>query len=376
MKILHVSADHKWTGPAEPMLNAVLGLRARGESVDLVCPEPPPESGPGLLGYARERGVEPVALLRRERGLRPLRDRAEVLRLRELIRDGGYDVVHTHHTRDHLLCRWALRGAAARLVVSWHRGDPIPTTPWSRLRLGPRGTTGLVVLSPGVGEHACRALGWPERRVAVVPGVVDTERFRPRAPSERLREEFGITSAQRVIGVVARLQPHRRMDLLLAAFARALGRAPGLRLVVVGRGTRAREVLHEPLVRLGLEKVAVAAGYRAQDYVDVLSTFDALTFLVPGSDGSCRALLEAMSMGIPAITSQRGLLPEIVRDRETGRVLPEDETALAGAFEELWSEPARWRSYGEAARAYVARHHTFEHAAERLERFYTELLSS
>ncbi len=67
MKILHVSADHKWTGPAEPMLNAVLGLRARGESVDLVCPEPPPESGPGLLGYARERGVEPVALLEHDR---------------------------------------------------------------------------------------------------------------------------------------------------------------------------------------------------------------------------------------------------------------------------------------------------------------------
>ena len=375
MKILHVSADPKWTGPAEPMLHAVLGLRARGQSADLVCPEPPPESGPGLVGYARERGVEPVALLARERGVRPLRDRAEVLRLRELILDGGYDVVHTHPTRDHLLCRWALRGSGVRLVVSWHQGDPIPTTPWSRLRLGPRGATGLVVLSPGLGAHACRALGWPEGRVAVVPGAVDSERFQPRAPSERLRQEFGISSGQRVIGVVARLQPHRRIELLLEAFAHALGRAPGLRLIVVGRGTRAREVLHEPLARLGLEKAALAAGYRSQDYVEVLSTFDALTFLVPGSDGSCRALLEAMSMGIPAITSQRGLLPETVRDRETGRVLPEDPKALAAAFEELWAEPDRWRAYGKAARDHVLHHHTIPHAAERLERFYTKLLA-
>ena len=49
---------------------------------------------------------------------------------------------------------------------------------------------------------------------------------------------------------------------------------------------------------------------------------------------------------------------------------------LADAFEELWSEPARWRSYSEPACAYVAHHHTFAHTAERLERVYTELLSS
>ncbi len=375
MKILHVTADPKWTGPAEPMLNAVLGLRKRGRSVDLVCAPPAPGLGPGLLEHARERGVEPVLLLRRGRGVRLLRDRDEVSRLRELIHNGGYDLVHAHHTRAHLLAWRALRGSAARLVVSWHQGHPIPRTPWERLRLGPSGAKGLVVLSPRLREHACRALGWPERRVIVVPGVVDVERFKPRAPSERLREEFGIASEQRVIGVVARLQPHRRIDLLLDAFALALRRAPGLRLVVVGRGTRARQVLHKPLARLGLEKAVVAAGYRAHDYLDVLSLFDALAFLVPGSDGSCRALLEAMAMGIPAITSLRGILPETVRDRETGRVLPEDPNALAGAFEELWCEPVRWHSYGKAARAYIVGHHTIAHAAGRLEAFYAQLLS-
>ena len=376
MKILHVTADPKWTGPAEPMLNLVVGLRARGHGADLVCPAPPDNLEPGLLTRARERGVDPVALLRNARGVRLLRDRGEVRRLRELIRAGGYDVVHTHHTRDHLLCWRALRGEAARLVLSWHDGDPIPTQPWSRLRLGPRGATGLVVLAPRLREHACRALGWPEPRVAVVPGAVDVERFKPRAPSQRLREEFGIAPEERVIGMVARLQTHRRVELLLEAFGQARRRAPGLRLVVVGRGTRAREVLHEPLSRLGLEKSVVAAGYRAHDYLEVLSLFDALCFLVPGSDGSCRALLEAMSMGIPAITSERGILPDTVRDRETGRVLREDPDLLASAFEELWCEPTRWQSYGKAARDHVLRSHTLAQAAERLERFYTQLLSS
>jgi glycosyltransferase involved in cell wall biosynthesis len=297
------------------MLNTILGLRARGHDVDLACPPPPLGLGPQLLERARERGVEAVHLLEHARGYRPLRDHAEVRRLRALLREGAYDIVHVHHTRDHLLSLLAVRGGATRLVRSWHQGHPIPAAPWSRLLLGPRGATGLVVLSSRVAEHACRSLGWPSRRVAVVPGVVDVDRFEPHVPSERLRHDLGITPEQRVIGVVARLQPHRRLDLF----------------VVLGRGTRALAVLHEPVAELGLEHVVVRAGYRRDDYLEMLSLFAALAFLVPGSDGSCRAVLEAMSMGIPAVVSRRGILPEIVKDRETGRIVAEDPEELASA---------------------------------------------
>jgi glycosyltransferase involved in cell wall biosynthesis len=370
VKILHVTADPKWTGPAEPMLNTILGLRARGHDVDLVCPPPPLGLGPQLLEHARERGVEAVHLLEHARGYRPLRDHAEVRRLRALLREGAYDIVHVHHTRDHLLSLLAARGGATRLVRSWHQGHPVPAAPWSRLLLGPRGAAGLVVLSSQLAEHACRSLGWPSRHVAVVPGVVDVDRFEPHEPNERLRHDLGIAPEQRVIGVVARLQPHRRFDLLLEAFARALRRAPELRLVVLGRGTRALEVLHEPVAELGLEHAVVRAGYRRDDYLEMLSLFAALAFLVPGSDGSCRAVLEAMSMGIPAVVSRRGILPKIVKDRETGRVVAEDPEELANVFHELWCEPARWQSFGKAAREYVLGHHTIPQAAERLEGLY------
>jgi len=106
----------------------------------------------------------------------------------------------------------------------------------------------------------------------------------------------------------------------------------------------------------------------------VLSLFDALTFLVPGSDGSCRALLEVMAMGIPGIVSSRGLLSETVRDGQTGRVVTEDPDALTDVFHELWSDPARWQTLGKAAREYVLANHTIPQAAERLEGFYTRLL--
>ena len=372
MKILHLTGDWKWTGPAEPMLNAVVGLRARGHRVDAAFPLPPEERA-GLLERARERGVEPLLRLARRQGYLPLRDRAEVKRLRGLIARGGYDVVHAHHTRDHMLARLALRGLPARLVASWHHGEPIPRRFWNRWLLGPRGAAGLVVLGERVADAARRELGWPAERVAVVPGSVDAESFAPRAPSEAMRRELGLTGGERVIGLVARLQPHRRVELLLAAFARALRTAPELRLVVVGRGTRAREILERPVAELGLGASVIRAGWRGDDYRDVLSLFDALVFLVPGSDGSCRAVLECMSLEIPVIASPRGVLPETVADGETGRIVREDADALAGAFVDLWREPERWRALGKAGRRRVLERHTPAHAAERLERFYARL---
>jgi glycosyltransferase involved in cell wall biosynthesis len=376
MKVLHVTADWKWTGPAEPMLHAVAALRARGVQAELACPEAPPGLAPALAARARERGIAPVLPLERARGIRPWRDRGEIARLRALLADGGYRVVHAHHTRDHWLARRAAGGLGVRVVVSWHGGDPIPRLPWNRLRFGRAGADGVAVLSEGLAEATRRWLGLDASRVAVVPGAVDAARFAPRPRSAALAASLGLEPGARVIGLVARLQRHRRVELLLDALVRARRDAPGLRLLVVGRGTHAREVLEEPVRRLGLDGVVVRAGYRGHDYPDALALCDALVFLVPGSDGSCRALLEAMAMEIPAIATRRGILPETVADGECGRLVDEDAGALAAQLASVWKDPELWRARGRAARCRVLERHTPELAAERLERLYASVLAS
>ena len=373
MRILQATADWKWTGPAEPMLHAVAGLRARGHHVDLACPEPPPEASGSLLERAMERGLEPRLRLHRRQGYWPLRDAAEVRRLRALLERSSYDVVHVHHTRDHLLARRALVGSRTRLVASWHRGEPIAANPWSRWLYGPRRLSGLVVLSESLARAAERRLRFPPVRIAVVPGCVDSERFAPSDPQPALRAELALAPDDRVIGVVARLQPHRRFELLLEAFRRARERAPALRLLVIGRGTRAESVLEEPVRRLGLEPAVIRAGYRRDDYRDVLALMDALVFLVPGSDGSCRAVLEAMSMAVPTISSRRGILPELVADGETGRLVDETPESIADAFADLARDPPAWRARGQAAHKRALEHHPIERAAATLEALYRRL---
>ena len=68
MRILHVTSDWKWTGPAAPMLQLLLAQRARGCTAELVCPEDPDGRPDSLPQQARAAGVEPLLALARARG--------------------------------------------------------------------------------------------------------------------------------------------------------------------------------------------------------------------------------------------------------------------------------------------------------------------
>ena len=114
----------------------------------------------------------------------------------------------------------------------------------------------------------------------------------------------------------------------------------------------------------------IFAGYREADYADVLRAIDVFTFLVPGSDGSCRALLEAHACGIPAVTSRRGALPEIVADGETGLLVDEDPEALCAAWQELLTDSERRARMGRSARQRAERCFDPARLAEEVESLY------
>lgn len=373
LRVLLLTGDWKWTGPAEPMLELAAGLRQRGHEVALACPEAPEPGARNVADEARARGLAPRLRFAPGRGVRPLGDAGDARRLRELLGAEGFDVLHSFHTRDHALALRAAGFAPARrraaVVRFWRKGEPIPAAPWSRWLLGP-GADGLHCVSPGVAER-CRALrggratrGWF--------GAVDVERFTPRPPDPAVREALGLRPEDRVVGIVARVQPHRRFDLLLEAAAELFARDPRARLLVVGRGTRRAELAEVPARRLGIEGRVVFAGYRSVDYAEVLRCIDLFTFLVPGSDGTCRALLEAAACGIPAVTTRRGALPEIVVDGETGVLADEKPASLADAWAALLADGDRRRSLGTAARKRAESHFTRARLAEEIEALYRE----
>jgi glycosyltransferase involved in cell wall biosynthesis len=211
------------------------------------------------------------------------------------------------------------------------------------------------VFARGV-ESALRAAGVAPGRIVHLEAAVDLERFRPEAGAagggSARRRALGFGPEDFVAGIVARVQPQRRFDLLLDAAERAARACPRFRLVVIGRGSKLEATAREPARARGLlDRVVFFPGYfEGADYVDVLRALDVKLFLVPGTDGTARAVREALACGLPVVCTRRGILPELVRDGVTGRVLDETPEAFAEALVALADEPAARRRMGEAAR--------------------------
>jgi glycosyltransferase involved in cell wall biosynthesis len=173
---------------------------------------------------------------------------------------------------------------------------------------------------------------FPDKDIQQVDIPVDHDRFRPLDKKARLLAEFGLNPDIPVGGIVARVQKHRNFTILLDAIEQVVNVLPYFQFLIVGRGTHIDTLAREPVRRRGLDKHVIFTGYRKEDYRDVLNLFDYKVFLVPGSDGSCRAVREALACAKPVIAARRGILPELIRDGETGILIEENPVDLARAM--------------------------------------------
>ncbi|MBI4566366.1 MAG: glycosyltransferase family 4 protein [Planctomycetes bacterium] len=348
MRVLHLFGDWKWTGPAEPTLDLCLELRARGVDVLLACPPAPPEASTSLPVKARERGLEPRFDFRLSKALNLRDNLADLGRLREVCEGEGIDILHVHSSHDHILGGLAARRARnrPRVVRTNQKAVPSWKTPGAWV-LYSKLTDGYLTYSRAALEADIAAFGLGGRAWLIPPGM-RLDRFDPSLSGAGMRERFGIPPDAFVLGVVARMQRHRRFDILLEGVKRA--RVPNLRVLVVGRGTHMQSVAIEPARRLGLEATVTFTGYLGENYLPTVAAFDALLFLVPGSDGTCRAIREAMAMGKPVIGARRGMIPEIVEDGRIGLVIDDTAGNIAGAIERLAQEPEARREMGRLGR--------------------------
>lgn len=364
MNVLHLFANHKVTGPAELALETARAVARTGEvsarffSSDV---RPTRYRDRWLQKLAAERGVEEPAGLKGVRLSKHLGVSAlfDVPALARFFASEPPGLLHAHLPNDHLLATWARARAKLDfpIVRTLYDGEP-PAPSWrTRATLGH--SAAVVCLSREVAtalRENAPAHGLDAGRVHFLEPPIDSERFDPARPRGELtrarkREQLGIPADAFCLGIVARMQTHRRFEVLLEAVKLVKQETPELRLLIVGRGTQQETVARGPVRDMGLEGSVVFSGYQAgEDYVATLAAMDAKVFLVPGSDGTCRAVREALAMGVPVIAARRGILPELVRAGETGLIVEDEPAELARAIGELAKDPARRATLSASAR--------------------------
>jgi glycosyltransferase involved in cell wall biosynthesis len=184
--------------------------------------------------------------------------------------------------------------------------------------------------------------------------------------------DLGLRSNELVVGIVGRLSPEKRHDILLSSFSTVMQQVPKAKLLIVGEGDeRARIERSAALLPSGS---VVLAGHRA-DVVKMLPRVD-IFVLCSDFEGLPFALLEAMATARPIVTTDVQGASEAVRNGLEGLVVPKrDPTALAAAILRLAQDRDLATRLGMAARRRFLSEFVAERMVERTESIYLDLLS-
>lgn len=273
------------------------------------------------------------------------------VRMAEVSRDHGLDVLHVHYAVPH--------ATAAILAKSM-----LPPESQPRVVTTLHGTdTTLLGADPGYGPAIHHALTCSDvvtvvseflkqetQRVLGFNGPLEVIHnfFTPR-PARRSREEarreLGVAGNEVMIVHSSNLRPVKRFDLLLESLSRVRP-CDAFKLVVMAGGSF--EPFAKDVLRLGLKDRVIVRG-NVNEIEDYLQAAD-LGFFTSETESFCLSILEAMYFGCPSVARKAGGIPEVVEDGVSGILVPSDNPDdLARALEGLIQDPGRRTTMGQAA---------------------------
>ena len=296
------------------------------------------------------------------------------VRMAEVSRDQGLDVLHVHYAVPHataaILARSMLpREQQPRVVTTLHGTD-----------------TSLLGYDPGYAPAIRHALINSDAVTTVSESLKrETQRvfdfddpievihnfFVPRPPRrsrEEVRRELGLGD-EVVVLHSSNLRPGKRIDLLLETVAR-VHPLNAFRLLILAGEPFAP--FSEEVQRLGLTECVIVRE-KVTDIEDYLQVAD-IGLFTSETESFCLSILEAMCFGCPSVSTRVGGIPEVVEDNQSSLLIPfGDVAALAGALESLIDDKIRRSDLGRAAQARARERFSAEVIVPRYEALYRRL---
>lgn len=320
-----------------------IALAERGHEIHFITYQQPfrlPSFLPGVYFHEVDVGRYPLFEY-------PPYDLALAVRMHEVVREHGLEILHCHYAIPHATSAWIakemLRASDSdlRVVTTLHGTDItiVGQDPSFRsiTKFSIEKSDGLTAVSHYLQRETLTRFGCTACRIEVIPNFVDARVYDRTRYAPRIVEE--VPAGARVLMHVSNFRAVKRVRDVVRIFARVLPRVPSV-LVMVGDGPD-RVFAEEEARELGI-----------QDRVFFLGKIDAVApllagadlFLLPSSTESFGlSALEALACGVPVVGSNVGGLPEVVRDGVTGVLCPPgDVDAMAEAALSLLGDPHRW----------------------------------
>jgi glycosyltransferase involved in cell wall biosynthesis len=369
---VHALIDSLTWGGAETLL-ADFAVGAPAAGIDLSVGYLQDFNGSPSADALRARGIEPELV-----GVRKLLDAESMWRVVRHVARIRPDVLHTHLGAADVQGTIAARTLGIPSVSTIHLVAP-PTMASAARREAARerlmararrhGSRRVIAVSEAARAAYLRAGLDDDRHVITVHNGISIRT--PAVARALTRWSLGIAPGAPVIAMASVLRAGKGHDVAFAAMRRLLPRFPDLQLIVAGDGPLRAEVERQAA---DLGQAVRFLGFR-RDVLDLLAASDVL--LLPSRmDAFPTNLLEAAAVGVPAVATAVGGIPEIIEDGATGLLIPDPPTpaALDLALGRLLEDDGLRRHMGQAARRRFHAHFTAERWAQRCRAVYDEIL--
>lgn len=372
MKVLHLTQSFERGGRREAITTLAKELRSLGVSSVLGC-----LNRLGCSPAETAAAFETVEVLQR----RSLFDGQALRRLIRFCDTQQVALVHTHDAASQFVAA-LVRLVRPRLVMlmTFHRSVGMESARVSdRIRNAfACWFSGAIAISTR--ERCAHYLSEnyvQPSKVVRIPLGIDLHRFYPNAKDRiAVRGQLGLSSDALVLGAIGHFGEEKGLDVVLEAFRALAQRRPSgsLNLVILGEGTPAQTEKLNNLARTITTQRVIFSGFAT----DVERWYRAFDVFVHGArlESFGLVLPEAMASGLPVVSTGVGGIPDIVRDGQTGYLVPsEAPEQLADAVERLLDDRAlRAALAAEARRVALAEFNAGLYAQRQLQ-LYNDLLA-
>lgn len=281
-------------------------------------------------------------------------------RLKRLIQDNGYDMIHCHTPVGGVLARLAARQARQKgtkvlyTAHGFHFCDGAPLKNWLLYypieKFLSSYTDCLITINEEDYERA-KQMKKTDCSAKKIHGIgVNTDRFRPvsREESERLREKHGFGAGEFILVYPAELNGNKNQGLLIETAALLKNRIPELKLVFAGEGAM-EEPYRKKAESLGVSDIVRFYGF-CRDIHELIQLAN-LSVASSIREGLGMNLLEGMAAEKPAVAADNRGHREIIEDGVNGFLVPAgDSAAFADRIEKLYRSPGLRKAMGQEGR--------------------------
>jgi len=381
IRVLHIITRLIKGGAQENTLLTVINLdKVRYQTVLVSGPSIGSEGE--IETKARRLGADLTIIPELVREISPVVDLKALWKLYRFIKKGKYDIVHTHSSKAGVVGRLASRLAGVPVIIhsphshifyGYYGSFMSLVFVWTEKILALFTDRIFTLTSIGKREHTQYGVGPPSKFTVVYSGVPLTPFLNVNLDRNQKRREFGLNEHDMLCIFVARLAPIKGYQYLISAIPQVLKAVPTARFVLVGDG-ELREALEQQALDLGVTNNIIFTGLR-DDVPELLAMSD-LFVLSSINEGMGRVLVEAMAVGLPAVATRVGGVPDVVVDGGTGLLIPpRDPDALAEATIALLKDEDMRRRMGEAGRDRVDPDFSLEEMVRKIESVYEELIT-